>query len=347
LRQQGFFEKSSQTFIEERARLYGSLTAGNWRIELANEASVFVRTANVATSPLPVAEPTSAWNTRGKWAESDSVLGTHRVDRANVRFREGDWEMIVGKQVVPNGVGHLFSAVSQVPRQPFVVLDPEFPITEDGVTASWNGPFTIEARYLPRVAGQTKDNFHLRAKGSQRGTDVAVTAGKSDDKTYLGLEAAGNWGDSILRGEMVGYDKNSAGWVQALLGWDYAYSATWRNEWEIFYNGFGTFRPRGFSAPLHRSAPYQGQWYLGSNVVYDPDPRWKISLLTTIALPEPSALFHLSVTHSLDSNLDIISGAYLGVGSRDESEFGGKAPALAGMALGLPDMIYLLLKWSF
>jgi len=339
LRQQGYLPNDYSLFLEERARVHASLSTSQWRLELADETSFFLNNANSPLVPVPAYEPKDAVNTRRTWAKSNNVRWINRVDRASLRFREGDWETQIGKQVVPTGVGHIFQAVSQVPRQPFVVIDPEYPITEDALVVSWNGPFTIEARYLPRVDGQAKDNFHLRTKGSSDGIDLAMTAGRSDDKNYLGLETAGNLGDSLIRGELVGYDKNGAGFAQAMLGWDYAYSSQWRNEWEVFYNGF--------NGVAHRSAPYSGKLYLGTNVVFDPSPEWKVSLLSTINLSDRSALVHMSVNYSISADLDLLGGYYLGIASRPDSEFGGLTPTFPGQAIGLPDTAYVLLKWHF
>lgn len=339
LRQRGVFPKDSLLLSEQRLRMFSSISNHWFRLEAADETSFILRERNSPLVPVAIDPfPRNAWETRREIAKNENVEWTNRIDRLFVQLSGGDVELTVGKQVVATGVGHFFSAVSQVPRQPFIIVDPEFPVTEDAVAAVWNGPFTLEARFLPKVSGQARDNYHLRAKSSRYGHDLAMTAGFADGKSYVGMEAAGNLGDSLLRGEIVGYDFRGKSYGQALLGIDTVFSAKWSAEAEVFYNGFG-----GVS---HRSTPYRGHWYTGVKLVFEPDPRWKITAWTIANLQDPSVLVHLSLSYSLSPDLDCAVGQFFS-GGNPSAEFGGRLPGPAGTFLGLPDMTYLLLKFHF
>lgn len=290
----------------------------------------------------------SAWRADWLVASGDKHDVYDRLDRAFVQLNLQPVEIIVGKQIVPAGVGHLFSAVSQVPHHPFVVADAEYEKTEDAVAVTWTGPVVVEARFLPKVAGQKDHNYHVRVKGATGGYDVAVTAGRSDDKAYAGLETAGNLGDSVVRGEVVGYREGGRGWMQGLLGYDRVLSAKWSAQVELFYNGFGTRGDYALGPLLHRSAPYRGLWYAGTAVTWEVGPRAKATLGAIANALDPSALFHLSVAFSLGANLDLLVGQYLNAGKRD-AEFGGVMPDPQApiVKLGVPDMTYAVVKYAF
>ena len=210
-------------------------------------------------------------------------------------------------------------------------------------------PRGARGAFFTKVAGQTDNNWHLRAKHTIAGYDVAATAGRSDDKWFAGLETAGNLGDSLLRAELVGYRRDDRGWVQALLGYDRALSSKWNLQTEVFYNGFGKSGGYTLALLLHRSSPYHGLWYWGAAVGWEVEPRLKAGFAAIVNLLDPSTLVNVYVTYSLLANLDLLLGQYLSVGAGPDAEFGGTLPdpQLAQLRLGIPDMTYAVLKLAF
>jgi len=293
---------------------------------------------NPAQITIPDFNPKSSWNTNWVLTKSPTTELLNRLDRAFFQLDLERTKLIIGKQVIPIGVGQIFNAVSQIQRYPLIFIDPEYPKTEDGVTIIWKGPLQFEGRYLPRNPGQTQDNFHLRAKGNRDGADWALTAGRSDDKEFLGAETALNIGESILRAELVSYFFNNKEQGQGLIGLDHVFSSTWSSKWEFFYNGFG-------GAP-HRSAPFRGTWYGANLTSWEVHPLLKAHLLSIVNLKDPSALFHLSFNYSLSNSWDLLVGQFVNLG-KDSAEFGGKIPLGPGFAIGQPDITYAALRWYF
>ncbi len=348
LKQSGLYPNDQEGVAEQRLRLIGEFTKGPLRLEIHDQISYFAQTTNTPFFSLPNYNPTPAWISTWNVVNQPNQQLIQQLDRANLQLSLRDVVILVGKQVISTGVGHLFQAVSQVPRLPFVLIDPEYPFTEDAASVTWKGPFVLEARFLPKTRGQQNHNFHIRAKGSKGGYDMALTAGRSDDKVYVGLETAGNIGDSLLRAEIVGYNAALRDYVQGLIGLDTVFSPKFSGEIEFFYNGFGSRTPYLLTPLLHRPAPYRGLWYGGGHLTWDPGSRLKIQLLAIVNLLDPSILWNLTVGYSLASNLDLTLGQFLGTGSRSDSEFGGRIPSgFPGISLGLPDLTYLELKWSF
>ncbi len=348
LRQEGLYPKDTSPFAEQRFRFAGSLSRDWFRFEFANQLNLMTQVANDPYLPVPSFNPTPAFNTETLLYSSSSVRLTNLVDRAFVHMQLDPVEITIGKQVIGMGVGHIFSAVSQVPRLPFVIVDSEFPFTEDAITLSYVGPLVVQARFLPKVSGQQGHNFHLRLGESTPGYDFVMTMGQSDDKMFLGLEAAKNLGGFVLRGEFVGYEFERDGRFQGLLGIDRAFTAEFGLEAELFYNGFGADNSLYYQiASDHRSSPYKGQWYAGLKINATLHPLVRTSLVAVNNLNDASTLLNLSVTYSLSDDLELLFGQYLSVHSDPYAEYGGSFPVTPTLASGIPDLTYLLLKLHF
>ena len=351
LRQTGIFQQDTIYANEERLRPQGSLSRGWFRIEFADELSFVKQTGDPSVIPVPNFTPQTALNTSWSIVSNSTESLTNTLDRAFVQLTFNQVQFILGKQVIPMGVGKIFTAVSQVPRYPLTKIDPEYEFTEDAATMIWQGPFTLEARFLPKVPGQQKENFHLRAKGSKGQFDMALTTGISDDKAFAGFEATGNVGDSVLRGEIVGYQENNQGWVQGLAGFDRAFTSKLSCQFEVFYNGFGQKSGYQLVPFLNRPLVYRGLWYAGLTASYDISARLKANLLTIADLDDPSFFGNLSFVFSWMSNVDLVLGQFLSVAGNQNgnAEFGGQLPIpnLPGLALGVPDITYFELRWYF
>lgn len=355
LRQTNLFPHSDVPFTEQRLRLMSVATADHFRFEIANELSLMGTRENPSTLPLPNFNPRTAIDLDWQPVTSDAWNLYNRLDRAYVQFTYEPFEVRIGRQVVGIGVGKIFNAVSQVQHRPMIFIDTEYPVAVDGIAFLWNGPLSLEARFLPKLPGQDQHNFHLRAKGSKSGYDVALTTGRSEDKVFIGVETAGNLGESLVRAELVGYRWREGDYGQALVGFDRVFSRRWNLQAEFFYNGFGRARNYVLEALPHAPNPLRGQWYLGENLTYEISDRIKSSLLSILNVSDPSVLFNLTVSYSLSTNTELLLGQFLNWGSRPDSEFGGKlpipTPGPAGLAptyaLGTPDITYLLFRGYF
>ncbi len=259
------------------------------------------------------------------------------------------FELRLGKQVVPIGVGHLFSAISQTPRYSFVEVDSEYDKTEDAATVILKQGIRLEARYLPKNPGQEKDNFHLRWLFDLKGADTALIAGQTDDKYFTGIESTRNIGDGVLRAEVVVYEKNNVYHAQTLVGWDKVWNPKWSSKHEFFLNGFGKDEGYLLEPFPHRSSNYRGRYYFGNLVTYEWNAKLKFNVLAIANLLDPSFLFHFYLNYSLADDLDLIVGHYQNLKTKENSEFGGKQelPGAPSIKAGLPDISYLLLKWTF
>src|SRR5687768_10873462 len=120
LRHEGVFSDNEYPGTEQRLRLEGAVSYDWWRVEAAHELSFTWQKQVTSTIPVPEFTPTSAWNAQSTITSSETTLLTQRLDRAFVQISHGQVELRVGKQIIDEGVGRIFSAVSQVPRYAFV-----------------------------------------------------------------------------------------------------------------------------------------------------------------------------------------------------------------------------------
>ncbi|MCB0416961.1 MAG: hypothetical protein KDD39_04880 [Bdellovibrionales bacterium] len=349
LRQTNIYTADSIPFAEQRLRLGGALTKGNFRFEFANEVNVTAQPPNPTVVPIPYLGPKQAFDLTAEIYTSDSLLLRNYIDRAFVQYTLGDWEFKVGRQVVPMGIGKIYTAISQIPRRSFVVVDSEYPVTEDAVAVTYAGPMTLSARFLPKIEGQQDHNFHVRLGEQTMDYDLVLTAGKSDDKLFFGFEGAKNYGGFVFRGEAVAYKRNNDTILQGLFGMDRAFTPEFSGLVEVFYNGFGSNNPLSYNVfeQSHRSAPYIGQLYLGTNFNAQITPLFEGHLGSSTNLNDGSTLFHLYFNYSLSDELDLIFGQYFSVSPDPLSEYGGRIPLGFGFSTGLPDLSYFVLKYSF
>jgi len=347
LNQRHIFEKNQIFFNEERFRVQGALTHPNFRLEFADEAFLFIERDNPTAIPLPDFLPNSAWKAKWNLLDKNGIDLIGRLDRFFAQFIWGDFQFILGKQVIATGVGQIFTAVSQVQRYMFDFIDQEFPKTEDAVTIIWSWPIQVEARFLPKTSEQREQNFHIRLKGNKSNFDLALTSGKSDDKFFMGLETAKNIGDGLIRSELVGYEAVGKKYLQGLLGFDYVFSPKWNGKIELFHNGFGQTGDYVFEAFRHRSAPFRGQWYGALLLSWEFHPLLKSHWLSIVNLQDPSTLTHLYFNYSLSNNLDILLGQFLNFGN-SKSEFGGRLlVSPPNLELGAPNITYAALRWYY
>ncbi|MFM8269171.1 MAG: hypothetical protein ACKN9V_03200 [Pseudomonadota bacterium] len=270
----------------------------------------------------------------------------NRFDRFFLQVDFEKVKLVLGKQVIPMGVGQVFNAVSQMQRYPLIFIDPEFPKTEDGATFIYTGPFQLEARYLPKTPGQVQDNFHIRIKGTPSNVDLGLTTGISDNKTFLGGESAFNLGQALMRLELVSYLKGAKKYAQGLLGFDYVFNSVLSSKLELFYNGFGEVAQNPFTGLFHRSAPFQGTWYAGNVTTWEAHPLLKTNLVSIVNLKDPSVLFHFFLNYSISNSVDLLAGQFLGWG-KGASEFGGQRTLSPLSSLGQPDITYAAVRWYF
>lgn len=323
-------------------------------LEFTQEASVYAEPPNSAAFTAPSFNPVNAWDAQWNLWTGNSTSGVYRIARLYAQLKLGDAEFRVGKQVIATGVGKIFAAVNQVPRLPLTMVDQEYQRGEDAVSVVWGRGLVLEARYLPKVRGQSRDNFHFRTKAQRSGYDIGFIAGRSDDKIFIGLETAGNLGEDLIRGEIVGFHYNNKEVVQALLGFDYIFGPKWSMTFETFYNGMGDlYQDYRLAALPHRSTPYRGKYYAALSLAWETTDRLKTNFTSIVNLLDPSTLLSLSFNYSLGNNLDLLVGQYFSLSGKPQGEFGGKLPVAVPAfittkyEIGLPDISYAALRWYF
>ena len=168
LRQTGIFEKDTTYVNEERLRLQGSVSRSWFRVEVADQLSFTGQTPNNSVIPVPNFMPQTALNTDSTLISTGTENLLNHLDRAFLQLTFDQVQFILGKQVISMGVGKIFSAVSRVPRYPLTMIDPEYEFTEDAVTMIWQGPFTLEARFLPDGPRPAEGEFSSACKRQQR-----------------------------------------------------------------------------------------------------------------------------------------------------------------------------------
>lgn len=137
----------------------------------------------------------------------------HRIYRGSFRYAGRRLEVKLGRQRIPWGVGRLWNPVDRFNAIGPLALESDQSPGVDALLLRWNfsgfhqlqavhapGPRSAEARSALRYAGLLGD------------VDVALSAGRFSGALGLGVELAGNWGESAWRLEAAWTNPRRAAW---------------------------------------------------------------------------------------------------------------------------------------
>ena len=177
-----------------------------------------------------------------------------------------------------------------------------------------------------------------RLRTTLRGWDVGLLTGWVRGDVVAGAFSAGAIGNLRVRAEAVytwdlEWDATYAGsgnpasesdhFVRAVLGADYRFDTARELVLlaELYYNGFGTFEPRGYLSLAGRPRVAEfgevfnlGQLYAAVGVTWEPHERLQGSLLAMANLHDPSAMCSATLSYTVSDESVVVAGAQLPLG---------------------------------
>lgn len=128
----------------------------------------------------------------------------HRLYRAYANYEGDDYEITLGRQRIPWGVGRLWNPIDRFNPIGPLALEPDQTQGVDGVRAVWwlTGFTYLEADYTPNDS--TDDAaYALRLHGVVNVVDYSLIAGVFDEALTTGFDLAANLGGAAVRAEVV------------------------------------------------------------------------------------------------------------------------------------------------
>ncbi len=165
------------------------------------------------------------------WLDAESVLYDrspwwlrHRLYRGWLRWQQGDWQLVAGRQRMAWGTGRFWNPTDIFNPVSPVALEPEEKTGADALSLQWNysGFGSLQAVLAPgkhrwglprKQAVRWRDTFDIG--------DISVSWLRADHQNLLGVDYAGDLGDAGIRFE--GVRSSDGRWQQWLVGGDVNY----------------------------------------------------------------------------------------------------------------------------
>jgi len=288
------------------------------------------------------------------------------LDWAFVELTLGPLTLTAGRQPITFGRGKLWKPLDLISTFSLTEVDTEYKPGTDALRLDW----TLRPRTnltLVAAGGRFDDDllrgssFALRAKqGLSRaevgllaglvrrdvvlGADAVIDAGRFDLYTELALHILTD--DSLTPGE-----PNTAGTVlRALVGATFKPTTRLTLSPELYFNGFGSWRPREYvrvalSDRVAMGEMYNlGRVYLGGIVQWEAHPLLNLTGGVIANPVDPSGLLSLGLNYSLANNMALVAGGYIPVGRLPDLRTVGPVPEPRSEFGLYPYFLYLELK---
>ncbi|MEK7765725.1 MAG: hypothetical protein AAB368_05760, partial [bacterium] len=219
----------------------------------------------------------------------------HKVYRGTLTARLAGAQAVLGRQRVVWGSGKFWNPTDLLhPYNPFTFERSERPAF-DGALLEW-GP-------VAGAAAVEDDEFGRRwlARGMLPvgHGDLAFLAGRAGGMELLGLDAAVNVAQGVLRAE-AGAGVRASGRAQAVVGYD----RTWPGvslSVEPFYNGYGVDSTSEYRTvgPAPAGTRNLGRWYAGALIGWEATPLLRADLASIWNLTDGSAFLMPQARYSV------------------------------------------------
>jgi hypothetical protein len=131
----------------------------------------------------------------------------HRIYRGWLRFERGPFQLTVGRQRIPWGVGRLWNPIDRFNAIGPLDIEGDQSLGIDSVDARWSfsGFDQLQLVYAPGTSSADA-RYAARYQAVIRDVDVGLMVGRFEEAFATGFDLAGNIGDSAWRLEAVWTD---------------------------------------------------------------------------------------------------------------------------------------------
>ena len=268
-------------------------------------------------------------------AGSFSIL--HNLDRAELTFRAGRFDLFLGRQAIAFGSARTVNPTDVVAPFGYTDLDTEDRVGVDGARVRTPLGFMgeIDAGYLFGEDFKFEQSaFFVRVKQYVARTDATILVIGFRENILLGIDlarsigGAGAWFESgyVLDDALAEERRlDHQNYFRATIGMDYSLTSTLYGFIEYHYNGPGG-KAEDSPCNLSTTAYSDGGVYLMGQHYLIPGAAWQITPLLSGSgellanLNDPSILIAPSVEYNVAENVYLSAGAFVGVGKKAHIE---------------------------
>ncbi len=272
-------------------------------------------------------------------ADHQDLFWRHSLYRLYLTYSKRELNLTVGRQRVAWGQARIWNPTDLFNPVSPLRIEREQRMGVDALNIDYSfGPLSgINMVYAPGD-DKVKGSASARVRTNIEGYDLSVILGEFREDRVMGLDFAGNIGDSGFRGEGVFTgQKEGKDFSRFVLSWDYNFASSLYLLLEYLYNGGNLGRE---ASPLSITA-FSGEIvtrnrnFLASGIGYDLTPLARFDLYGIYDIDEGSLFLNPDVRYTILRDLDWVTGAQVFSGD-GESEYG-----------PFPGTYYTSIEWYF
>jgi hypothetical protein len=261
------------------------------------------------------------------------------VYRLYLDIKSGKTHLTLGRQRVAWGSGRLWNPTDIFnPISPFEIERDEKTGIDGARLDYYIDPLSsITLVFSPER--DARENLALRVRTNFKGYDLALLLGTLRDRKLVGLDFAGNLGNSSFRGEatyeeldnniFVGREED---FIRAILSLDYTFPSTLYVLVEYLHNG-GNVRKIPFQAVPQREIITGNENFIALGLGYDLMPLLRADGIAIMDIDGGGVFFNPSIEYNIRENTDLVFSTQFFSGS--------------GEYEGFPELYYTSIKIYF
>ena len=271
--------------------------------------------------------------------DNQNLFWRHSLYRLYLTYSKRGLNLTVGRQRVAWGQARIWNPTDLFNPVSPLRIEREQRTGVDAVNIDYSfGPLAgLNIVYAPGNE-RTEGSAGARVRTNIKGYDLSIMTGEFRKNKVMGLDFAGNIGDSGFRGEGVFTDqKEGRDFSRLVLSWDYNFPGTLYLLLEYLNNGGNLGRD---ASPL-RITQFSGEIvtrnrnFLASGIGYDLTPLARFDLYGIYDIDAGSLFLNPEIRYNIRRDLDWVTGSQIFSGN-EESEYG-----------PFPDTYYTSLEWYF
>ena len=258
--------------------------------------------------------------------EADNVFYEHRLYRASLSYESERFDLEIGRQQIPWGVGHFFTPTDLLnPFSPTQIeLDERDGVDAVNLTIKNIRGLKTQFVYTPPGKQLHPQRYLARISRDVKNYEVGIIGGRTKRDHVFGLDIQGNLRESAIRGEFLYQEAElEKDFIKFTVNADYNFPKNVYGLVEYHFNSQGRRDPDDYQIDrLIRGDIYElGRQYLAGMLGYDLTDLIRFEYRVISNLHDGSFFMRPELQYEFMTNVLITIGAQLFLGS-NQDEYG-------------------------
>ncbi len=257
--------------------------------------------------------------------------------RGYLKYDKKPFVVVLGRQRISWSVARLWETVDFFNPVAPLSIEPHERTGVDAVDLEWKikGSTRLEGVYAPE-SNYKKSSFAGKFSTLLGNYDISLLGGKFKEDRAVAVTFDGYLSSGGLRGEVSYVFSNDGDDFKRFdAGYDYTFSNGLYTLIEYLYNGNALGESLAGDLTVRNQVATKNKHLIGNQLGYDLTPLLRVENITIYDPEETSVFVMPTLEYSLLTNVDLLAGAQLFLGSSD-SEFG-----------AYHNIYYTWLQWYF